>query len=217
MKWIAIALVLLFMSISAFAEQKLFYKTYKEKSREVVDETSFHIGDLTDGKIVVQWKSQETGDEAEYALNTDYATQSWKVVSTKEGNDYAGERKGDQLLIKGKHKGKEIDKKIKINDRDFFFHPSLGLSGFARSGKESLEFWVLRPDKLKGYKMKAKRLDEETITLNGIEVETVSVKWGLTGLLSKFVNQTSWYRKSDGVFVRSSAFRGTFMELVNEQ
>jgi len=210
-------LALLLICSSAYAEKTLFYKTYKEKTREVVDETSFHIGDSTDNKIVVQWKSQETGDEAEYVLDADYATQSWKVVSTSEDDDYVGERKGDQLLIKGMHRGKEIDKKIKINDRPFFFHPALGLSQFARSGKKSLEFWAIRPDKLKGYKMKAKRQDEETITLNGAEVETVKVKWGLTGLLSKFVNQTSWYRKSDGVFVRSSAFRGTFMELVDKQ
>lgn len=217
MKFIAIILASLFINVPAFAEQKLFYREYKEKSGEAVDETSFYIGDPVDGKIVVQWKSQKTGDTSEYIMDANYAIQSWRVVSKKNDTDYIGKRSGKQLIVKGRNYGKEIDDKIKINDKPFFLYPAFGLSEFVRSGQKSLEFWALRPDKLKGYKMKAKRQDEEVITLSGVEVKAIKVKWGLTGLLSRLFSQTSWYRKSDGLFVKSGVFRGKFMELANEQ
>ena len=149
MKWLVSILILLLLSGSVYAEKTFFYKTYKEKTGEVINETSFHIGALTDGKIIVQWQSKTNGDTVEQVLNSDYAIRTWKAISPKEKTDYVGDRTGNQLLIKGKHKGKEINKTAEIDDQPFFFHPALGLSEFVRSGKKSLEFWTVRPDILK--------------------------------------------------------------------
>lgn len=216
MKWVLTMLIVLLICISAFAKQTLCYHSIAGKSRRIVDEITFAIGDVAGDEIHVQWQSLISGDRADYILDLDYATRSWHVVSPREGNDYHGKREGNQILLQGRYGGREINKVLKIDKKPFFYHPPMGLSQFVRSGQESLVFWVIRPDNLKVYKMRATRQKKETLHWNETELETVSVKWGLTGLLSKFVNQQSWYRVSDSTFVRSSVFKGKFMELIGE-
>jgi hypothetical protein len=221
MKYLVCLIALLLISGFAYADKTLFYKTYKEETNEVTNETSFHMGVPVDGKIVVKWNNKTTGDMAEQIMGSDYATQSWKSSNPEVDTDYTGERKGKNLLIKGKLKGKKIDTKAKINDNPFFFFPALGLSEFVKSGKESQKFWMLLPDnksdEMKVHEMKAENQGPENIVLRGKKVETIKVKWGLTGFRARFFSQTFWFRKSDGVFVKSSPFRGAFMELVDEQ
>ncbi len=217
MKQLIALLALLLMSGSVHAEKMLFYKVYKEKTGAPPTEMSIHIGDLVSDKILAQWEGKTNGDKVEHVLSSDYAVRSWNVFDPKRDTEYMGERKDDCLLIKGRNRGKEIDKRIKIDDHPFFFHPALGLSEFVRSGKKSQEFWTLRPDNLSEYKMKAENQGAETIEVNGEQLKTIRVKWGLTGILSRFYNQTFWFRKSDGVFVKSKVSRGLFTELVVER
>jgi hypothetical protein len=217
MKPLITLLALLLMSGSVHAEKTLFYKVYQEKSGVLPTEMSIHIGDLASDRILVQWEGKANGGKVEHVLSSDYAVRSWNVSDPKRETEYMGERKGDTLSIKGRNRGKGIDKRMKIDGRPFFFHPALGLSEFARSGKKMLEFWTLRPDNLSEYKMKAENQGAETILVNGEQIATIRVKWGLTGVLSRFFNQTFWFRKSDGVFVKSKASRGKFTELVDER
>ncbi len=217
MKPLITLLALFLMSGSVHAEKTLFYKVYKEKAGVPPTEMSIHIGNLASDRILAQWKGKANGDKVEHVLSSDYAVRSWNVSDPKRETEYVGERKGDHLLIKGRNRGKEIDKRINIDGHPFFFHPALGLSEFVRSGEKSQEFWTLRPDNLSEYKMKAENQGTETIVVNGEQIETMRVKWGLTGMLSSFFSQTFWFRKSDGVFVKSKVARGMFTELVNEQ
>lgn len=217
MKQLVTLLFLLLMSGSVHAEKTLFYKVYKEKTGVPPTEMSIHIGDLASDRILVQWEGKANGDKVEHVLGSDYAVRSWNVSDPKRETEYVGERTGDTLLIKGRNRGKEIDKRIKIDDHPFFFHPALGLSEFVRSGEKSQEFWTLRPDNLSEYKMKAENQGTETILVNGEPLKTIRVKWGLTGWLSGFYSQTFWFRESDGVFVKSKISRGLFTELVVER
>ena len=65
--------------------------------------------------------------------------------------------------------------------------------------------------------MKTENKGVETITVSGKKVETIRVKWGLTGLRSKFYGQTFWFRKSDGVYLKSKVEHGEFSELISEE
>ncbi len=71
-------------------------------------------------------------------------------------------------------------------------------------------------DNLSQYKMTAENKGVETITVGGKKVEAIQVKWGLTGLRSRFDSQTFWFRKSDGVYLKSKVSDGEFSELISE-
>lgn len=150
-------------------------------------------------------------------LDTRYAMLHWKVVDPDEHTDYVGERKGNLLLIKGTHNNKPVDKRMKIDNLPFFTNPTIGLEEFVRTGKKKMDFRTIRPDNLSQYKMKAENQGIQAITVGGKLIAVIQVKWRLTGLRSRFYSQTYWFRKSDGVFVKSKVSRGRFSELVEEK
>lgn len=220
MRWIISISVLLLMSSPGDAGRTFFYKTYREKTGEVLTRSARYIENLSPDriKVTIKWESESNGTSGtqEYVLDADYATQRWKVSHPGEDTDYVGERKGNMLVIKGRLNGKPMDKTIEIDEKQFYNNPSVGLEGFVRSGQEKLEFRTIRPDNLSEYKMKAAHKGVETITINGKKVEAIRVKWGLTGLRSKFYSRTFWFRKSDSVFVKSNVSGGESSELVSE-
>jgi hypothetical protein len=220
MKWFVSISVLLFICGFAFAEKTLLYREYNEKTGEIT-RISRYMGDPTSGKIkiTINWEvenSAKSGTQTS-TLNARYATLHWKVIDPNEHTDYVGERKGNLLLIKGTHKDKPVDKRMKIDDLPFFSNPTIGLEEFVRTGKKKMDFRIIRPDDLSQYKMKAENKGEQIITVGDKPIEVIQVKWGLTGLRSKFYSQTYWFRKSDGVFVRSKISYDRFSELVKER
>ncbi len=220
MKWLASVSVLLFICSFAFAEKTLFYHDHNEKTGEIT-KISRHMEDTSSGevKITINWEvenSVKSGTQTS-TLDARYATLRWKVTAPNEHTDYVGERKDNVLLIKGTHNDKPVDKRIEIDDLPFFSNPTIGLEEFVRTGKKKMNFRTLRPDNLSQYKMKAKNQGEQTITVGDKPVEVIQVKWGLTGLRSKFYSQTYWFRKSDGVFIKSEVSYDRFSELVKEK
>ena len=216
MKWFMACLSLFFIAGPTYTEQVLLYKVHDDKTHEVVNENSFQIGVPTDNQIVVHWNSMTGDGVLEHIVDVDYATKRWHLQVPKEDTDYTGERNGRKLILRGRHKGKKLDKTVEIDDLPLFFQPVLGLAEFVRSGEKSIEFRSLRPDTLKHYKMKAKRQDMEMVEVNGEDVPAVRVKWGVTGLLSKIFSQTYWFRESDGVYLRSKPAFGAYTVFAGE-
>jgi hypothetical protein len=219
----------LLFSVSACAQENAepndeprtnYYRSYHSKTGKLVGESSRRIEQRTDGgyRVFVEWRSDPdtSSGTQEYVLDENYSTLSWKVMNPKAGTDYKGERNGKVLTISGTVKGEVVSKELKIDEKPFYYNPNLGLENFVRSGEEKREFRTLRPDNLKQYKMKASLKDTETITINGTEVEAIKVKWGLTGLKAAFFRQTLWFRKSDGVFLKSKERNDVYSELFSE-
>jgi hypothetical protein len=196
------------------------YRVHDEDSADVTDEVTRQIRLLPSGemRVNVEWEStvDSTGGTLEHLLDGAWETLRWKVTNPHEGTDYVGTRNGNTLVIEGTHHGEPVSKEIEIDEKPFFSNPSLGLEGFVRSGEEKMEFRTLRPDNLSEYKMKAQVKEVENITVNGEEIEAVRVKWGLTGLKAMFYSQTLWFRKADGVLLRTKSSRGRYTELFSE-
>jgi hypothetical protein len=198
-----------------------FYRSYNAKTGDLVGESSRRIEPHPDGgyRVFVEWESypDTSSGTQEYVLDENYSTLSWKVMNAKAKTDYRGERTGEVLTITGTVKGETVSKELKLDALPFYNNPNLGLENFVRSGEEKREFRTLRPDNLKQYKMKASLKDTETITINGEEIEAVKVQWGLTGLKAAFFKQTLWFRKSDGVFMRSQERNDVYGEFYSEE
>lgn len=147
-------------------------------------------------EVLVSWRSlaDSTSGTQRYLVDNEYATLEWSVQDTVEHTDCSGRREGNLLIVRGTLKGEAVDESIGIDDKPFYFNPSLSLQGFVRSGEEKCEFRTLRPASLSEYKMKAKVEEHTTITIQGREYPAVRVKWGLTGFKSRFFNQKLWFR-----------------------
>ena len=163
-------------------------------------------------------KNKRKNDVVEkYILDSQYATLSWSVMDKSKDTYYQGKRVDDQILISGKFKGKDIDMKINIDEKPFYFNPKLGLTDFVNAKEPSRAFWGIRHDNLKIYILKAKRKETKKIRVNGMKVNAVRVLWSPTRSLSKYFHRNYWFREKDGIYVRSKTFGGWIKGLVREK
>jgi hypothetical protein len=210
---------LLLAALSAQAETIYFYESYDENSGELSMEASRSFVPLADGgyRVTIEWfdMADSTRGRQSYLLNEQLSTLEWQWVGP--GADYSGTRDADVLRLSGVHEDGELEKEHDIDERLFHVVPSVGLQSFALSGEKKIKFASLRPGKLSKHTMKAENEGAETIEWNGEQVETVRVKWGLSGWKSMFFSQTLWFRATDGVLLRTSAGRGVWSQLVREE
>lgn len=206
---------------SIASQKSLIYKSYKEETGEILERSYVEIEGLSSGKKMFKRKIE--GDDytknEQFVLGVDYQTQSWKATILDEDTDYAGEKKGNKLFIKGKLKGEALDKRIELDDKPFYYTPKFNLTKFVLSDIKALKFWMLRKDKLTKYLMQAEKRGEETIVVNGKEIDVIKVYYSATGMGEKFYKRIYFFRKSDGLFVKKEVpdGSGAMVELTGEE
>lgn len=168
-------------------------------------------------RVVVRWK-EKNGDEGSvrYSLDNRMNTLSWRFTVPARNTDYTGTRMSNRLIIRGLLNGKRIRTVLKIGSKPLINNPMLGLQHFVRSGRSSMEFTILHPYKLKTYTMKAIREEEQHIRIQGRLYTAVQVKWRLTGLLALFHSQRAYFRKGDGLFLKSKPHDNEYHTIVPE-
>jgi hypothetical protein len=141
----------------------------------------------------------------------------------EENNRYIeAVQEGNNLILSGIDKnGKEIDKRVRLSAQwfsNFYVMPQ-----FILSNEKQIDFCILEPLRSSVIKMRAIKEAEPMIELvDGTYVETVKVKLTLPGLAGAFWQSYIWYRKSDGVFIKTDESRGfpgtprTYMLLKNQ-
>lgn len=134
------------------------------------------------------------------------ATFYWTMESPDIGCQLFARREQNTILLQGKYRGRAVDRQIEIDVAPWFQATSLSLKDFAISTQEKIEFWTLRPDTLKAYKLRAVKIGRETLTVDNASLETIKIRLCLTGWLAPFWKSHYWFDATNGLFVR---FEGT--------
>lgn len=171
---------------------------------------------------IVNAMLSDNGETNLSVLDLDLATKKWEYRNQEQNTELTAERSNDSITVRGRFEGKEIKKELKIDHRPWFQAWRLPFGQFVLSGEAKLEFWTIRPNDLKECIMVVLREKEETLRLNGENIEAVKVKVTLNNWMSKFWSVNYWLRKSDGAFLRYEGVSGppgtpvTVMELKSE-
>jgi len=219
------AVLLLIISLSGrlsmAADASLTYHAYvDEDSTEVIAETTITTKHISDDQTVInrQKQSENCMVKDEFVLDREYSLERWKRICAEEDTEYTAERKGEFLIIKGKAKGKAVDKKLEVGSKALYVYPKYSLSKFALSGMPKMKFWTIRRDRLSKLPMQAVRKGVETVMINDEEVEAVKVYYSIVGKLrEKHYNHNYYYRKSDGLFLKKEEKSGRVERLVKEE
>lgn len=150
-------------------------------------------------------------------LAQDFGTINVKTTIPRRKTEYVIRRDGTRLTFDGRYQGEPLHKTVDIDENPFFTNPTIGMRGFVLSGNDEGRFWMLRPDNLKVYRIKARRLEVDTLSVGGRSIEAVRVEWGLTGIKSLFYKRVYWFRKSDGLFVKAEEADGLITVWMGEQ
>ncbi|UCH94489.1 MAG: hypothetical protein JSV88_30055 [Candidatus Aminicenantes bacterium] len=200
-------------------------RVYEQKTKDQVTTHRFAIKTTEPGySIDLQSEIEENVIKQTFEVDAHLATLSWVYEDPKENTKVTASRQENKIFLKGRTRGKPIDKTFKINELPWNQTFNIGLEGFAVSAEKSVIFWAIGtrgPGNMKITRFKVKKKRIETITIKGKEVEAVYVTISLTGLLSVFWTGKYWYRKSDGIFLRYKGKNGpgtgiSIMELVSE-
>ena len=144
------------------------------------------------------------GSEGVHTTLTDeaYDTLSWFVDDPSNGTSIRAERRENSIAIRGKFRGKTVEKQVSVDSDPWFQASSFSLRGFVVSERESIRFWTLRSNTLKPYKLRAVKKGIEPISVKGEQVPAVRVELRLTGWKGPFWKSDYWYRPDDGLLLR---------------
>lgn len=181
-------------------------RTYREFSKrgEAIHHFIFH---RRRGEILITLRSDRSGTASEhtYLTGPDLSdTRRWTYRNPDTDTDITAVRTGDHILLRGIHKGRNIQKNFKINHLPWnqVFH--IGLEAAATRGDKAYRFWSIGtegPGEMKITTFKVKRVDEPVLQFNGESVPTRRYQISLSGLLSVFWKGYYWYRLTDGRFL----------------
>jgi len=200
-------------------------RVYEEKTQDQLTTHRFDMEATPSGySINLQSETGDTVIKQTFAVDTNLAALSWVFENPGENTKVTASREGNKIFLKGQTRGKPIEKTFKINELSWNQTFNIGLERFALSPEKSMVFWSIGtrgPGNMKITRFKVKKKGNETIKINGKEVEAVYITISLTGLLSVFWTGKYWYRKSDGVFLRYKGKGGpgtgiSIMELTSE-
>ncbi len=161
----------------------------------------------TEKDKIILTGSYANGNRMQTVCSPDFSTQTWEFINPRQDIHIRAERQGNIIKLQGRFKGKEVSQEYKINKRPWYQAWSFSLGAFAISGANKLEFFTIRDD-LKEFTMNVTRQQEELVGIGGQNIEAVKVKVSLAGWMSKFWSADYWFRKTDGVLLKSEGMNG---------
>lgn len=192
---------------------------YKEKSGEKSSEFEVLFYKQPDGYTM---GFISLNNLVEITGNADFSTNSYIQTDTKNKQNYSIKRSDNALFFSGMENGEKISRTLKIDSCPWYGNIAL-LMGFALSGKDSEDFYMVIPGDKTATKFNASKEKYEELVLNRKKVRTVKVKITLTDWRSVFWSSYYWFRYPDGILVKTDERRGgpgtpqTVLELVSFQ
>lgn len=197
--------------------QTFHYRTYMP----VEDSTLWHFAiEITNAvgsdSLDVIWRSESgDGHRHEYRVDEKGNAGRWSVVFPERNTAYQADRQGDELRVRGQIEGEVVDEVLEVRDALLFANVGIGLSLFARSGEELIEFAAFTEGDRALVRLDAQREGLETELVDGRPVQVIRVRWAARGWRGWFYERYSWFRVEDGILVRTDERDGRATELLS--
>lgn len=172
------------------------------------------IIELTAGK-------KATGESDVMICDSEYRTLEWNYADTVRDIRLRGKRIGGAVRISGTVRGGAVDRTVPLQTAAWYQFAEFSLGRMVAARRNEAVYSLFWPDKMSFYVMKAAVTGDETISIDGKEIDAVRVRVTLAGFRSLFWSSFFWFRKPDYLFVKYRGVNGlpgtaeTVIELVN--
>ena len=204
---ILIGLFLLCSFISFSQEIRIYRETtgdeIKANKYEIERSTIGYKVRFTSNNIVIEWN-----------LDFSFSCLNYQYKNFIEEIDISATRTGNTINLKGKYKGKAIQKTFNIGSHPWYQSLDFSLENFAASDKSYVKFWVIKTSDMELTEMEASKIGKETVLVNGKRVKAIHVKMNVPGFASLFWHADYWFRESDSCFILYKANRGPGTPLI---
>jgi hypothetical protein len=130
-------------------------------------------------------------------------TISWREKDAGLDNDLYAERTGDIIRMKGRLRGRETQREIRIDPLPWYqiFGPLIG--DLLPPGLMEKEFWTINPENFTAHKMLVRRVGAEGLPFRGTRIDVEKIHFSPAGLLAALWGADFWYRQRDGAWLYS--------------
>ncbi len=194
------ALFILAFTICVTLDAQTELRHYRETHGSRVSIVQYSV--IRTGQEIIARSSDGTGtDEIHWMPGT--GTVSWRETDAQLDNDISAERTGNLIHIKGRFRGKEIQREVRVDSAPWYqiFGPIM--SDLLPPDLAAREFWVINPDDLTPHKMLVRREGAETLPFRGSRIEANKIHFSPAGTFAAFWGADFWYRQGDGAWVYS--------------
>lgn len=195
--------------------------SYKESKANRESINTWTRAAVRSGRIELTAIKKATGEFDKMISDAACFTLEWFYTNQKKRINLHAVRKNGTVDISGEVNGKPVKKTIRLETDAWCQFAEFAISRMLAARQNSMVYSLFWPDKMSFYKMKAARIGEEKIRINGKDVDTIKVKVTLSGFKSIFWSSKYWFRKSDYLFVRYEGVNGlagtdaTVIELIS--
>jgi hypothetical protein len=141
-----------------------------------------------------------------FTILCDTAGETMEWVLSNQRSSVIAKKIGSEIHISGIFQDHPYEEKVPMKNERWYQALPYALRQMIRSGKEEDTFLMIRPDTLAPLRLKAVRLEPETITVSEKKIPAHKLRLTLTGLLENMWSAYYWFRFSDGVFLQ---YKGT--------
>jgi len=163
-----------------------------------------------DGGLTLQ-STSSTGEQHTVLVDDALRTVAWRYENATARTRVEAISAEDGLVrLTGEVEGSLVDATLRLSEAVWIQSIERSLQRLALSGSpgDRLRFSVVQPDNLSSRTLQAQIMRDETITLDGAEIEARRIRISLPGLGVLIWRSDYWFRLSDGLFVRSDVTRG---------
>lgn len=162
-----------------------------------------------DGGLLLQ--SESSAERHTILVDQRLHTVGWRYESPVQDTLVEARLTADgSVRLLGEVAGELVDEVIRLNDEPWIQSIERSFESLALSGSrgERLLFSVVQPDTLSARTLQAQVMGDETIEVDGVDVDVRRIRISLPGLGALFWRSDYWFRLSDGLFVKSDVTRG---------
>lgn len=193
----------------SFPETELTYNYVGERAGQQTEIRHYDISKRqTESTIVYTpekdgnvWFTETCGVQENLSLT------NWQYVRPEDDTDFRAVLENGNIILKGKFRGKHIDKCMKLGDGLWYQMGEMNLCAFAKSDLEEILYYSIGTGNNRGAmtlgEFAAKKVAEETVEVKGTNVDCVRVEVVLTMFAFAWTG-LYWYEKETGLFVKST-------------
>jgi len=163
-----------------------------------------------DGGLTLQ-STGSAGERHTVLVDDSLLTVAWRYENASAGTRVeAFSVANNSVRLTGELEGSLVDATIRLGETTWIQSIERSMQRLALSGTsgDRVRFSVVQPDNLSSRTLQAQIMGDETIEVDGVAIEARRIRISLPGLGVLIWRSDYWFRRSDGLFVKSEVTRG---------
>lgn len=132
---------------------------------------------------------------------------AWHYVRPEDDTDFTAVLEDGNIALKGKFRGKNVDKSLHLGEGLWYQLGEMNLSAFVKSDLQDICYYSIGTGNNRGAmtlgEFAAKKVEEESVEVNGTNMDCICVEVVLTMFAFAWTG-IYWYDKETGLFVKSA-------------